>query len=167
MATFLFASFIASLGGAFYGVLLTGFQPFDFAFALSIQLLIFAVVGGSQSLGGPIVAGLLFGVLPQILQGQSGSSASAVPDIIAGVLVIALMAFRPAGLASLFRVRDEPEPSPRSRPVGRFGQAIAAHDAAHARTNGSIADNGAEASPPRRRPIRARRPLSTTTKGAP
>ncbi len=107
MATFLLASFVASLGGAFYGILLTGFQPFDFSFALSIQLLIFAVVGGSQSLGGPIVAGLLFGVVPQLLQGQSGTSASAGPDIIAGVLVIALMALRPAGIASLFKGKDE------------------------------------------------------------
>jgi sulfate-transporting ATPase len=132
MVTFLFASFIASLGGAFYGILLTGFQPFDFAFALSIQLLIFAVVGGSQSLGGPIVAGLLFGVVPQILQGQSGSSASAAPDIIAGVLVIALMALRPAGLASLFRVRAQQVGARlRTRPVGRFGMAIAAFDVSH------------------------------------
>jgi len=134
MVTFLFASFIASLGGAFYGVLLTGFAPFDFSFALSIQLLVFAVVGGSQSLGGPIVAGLLFGVLPQILQGPSGNSASAGPDIIAGVLVIALMALRPAGLASLFRVRTQDlRTRLRARPVGRFGLAIAAFDAtAHA-----------------------------------
>jgi sulfate-transporting ATPase len=132
MVTFLFASFIASLGGAFYGILLTGFQPFDFAFALSIQLLIFAVVGGSQSLGGPIVAGLLFGVVPQILQGKSGSSASAVPDIVAGVLVIALMALRPAGIASLFRVRAQQlSTRVRTRPVGRFGMAIAAFDASH------------------------------------
>jgi branched-chain amino acid transport system permease protein len=132
MATFLFASFIASLGGAFYGILLTGFQPFDFAFALSIQLLIFAVVGGSQSLGGPIVAGFLFGVVPQILQGESGTSASAGPDIVAGVLVIALMALRPAGIASLFRVKARAVADRlQVRPVGRFGLAIAAAAADH------------------------------------
>lgn len=141
MATFLFASFMASLGGAFYGILLTGFQPFDFAFALSIQLLIFAVVGGSQSLGGPIVAGLLFGVVPQILQGESGASASAVPDIVAGVLVIALMALRPAGIASLFRVKARAVADHlHVRPVGRFGLAIATADAgrraSEASTNG-------------------------------
>jgi branched-chain amino acid transport system permease protein len=124
MVTFLFASFIASLGGAFYGLLLTGFQPFDFAFALSIQLLIFAVVGGSQSLGGPIVAGLLFGVLPQILQGPSGTSASAGPDIVAGVLVIALMAVRPEGIASLLRATSSAVRVP-FRPVGRVGRAMA------------------------------------------
>jgi branched-chain amino acid transport system permease protein len=130
MATFLLASFIASLGGAFYGILLTGFQPFDFSFALSIQLLIFAVVGGSQSLGGPIVAGLLFGVVPQLLQGQSGTSASAAPDIVAGVLVIALMALRPAGIASLFSGKDEAfGESGHTRHVGRVGLAVTAAQA--------------------------------------
>lgn len=167
MTTFLFASFIASLGGAFYGVLLTGFQPLDFTFALSIQLLIFAVVGGSQSLGGPIIAGLLFGVVPQIVQGQSGTSASAGPDIVAGVLVIALMAFRPAGIADLFRARTAQVGARlRTRPVGRFGMAIAEFNSSHAsaladevgRSNGdgqTHADTGAESADPEPTDLRA------------
>ncbi len=101
MATFLFASFIAALGGGFYGVLLTGFQPFDFSLILSIALLIYAVVGGVQSLAGPMVAGVLFGVVPQLIQGQSSTSASAIPDLVAGVAVLALLALKPDGLASL------------------------------------------------------------------
>ncbi len=100
MATFLFASFIAALGGGFYGVLLTGFQPFDFSLILSIALLIYAVVGGVQSLAGPMVAGVLFGVVPQLIQGQSSTSASAIPDLVAGVAVLALLALKPDGLAS-------------------------------------------------------------------
>jgi branched-chain amino acid transport system permease protein len=102
MAAFLLASFIAGVGGGLYGVLLTGFQPFDFSLLLSIGLLLYAVVGGVTSLSGPILAGLLFGVVPQVLQGRSGQNASALPDIFAGALVIALLAFRPGGIAALF-----------------------------------------------------------------
>ena len=120
MWAFLFASFIAAFGGGLYGVLLTGFQPFDFSLILSIALLIFAVVGGVQSLAGPLIAGVLFGVVPQLLQGQASTTASAVPDLIAGVAVLALLAFRPGGLAALF---TRPVPAGRTgsaTPFGRF-----------------------------------------------
>ena len=130
MAAFLFASFIAGLGGALYGVLLSGFQPADFAFSLSIQLLIFAVVGGSQSLAGPLLAGLLFGVVPQLIQGQAGASASAGPDIVAGGLVVVLMALRPGGLASLFArgsAVGRTQSAAAALGPGRFGTTVRTH----------------------------------------
>jgi len=121
MWAFLFASFIAAFGGGLYGVLLTGFQPFDFSLILSIALLVYAVVGGVQSLAGPLVAGVMFGVVPQLIQGQSSTAASAVPDLIAGVMVLALLALRPGGLASLFTggAGRASGPSP-SNAFGRF-----------------------------------------------
>ena len=112
------ASFIAALGGALYGVILTGFQASDFSLLLSISLLLYAVVGGVRSLSGPLIAGVLFGVVPQLLQGQSGASSSAVPDMFAGASVVAILAFRPDGLASLFRLPASPEP--RARRAGRI-----------------------------------------------
>jgi branched-chain amino acid transport system permease protein len=104
MATFVLASFIASLGGGFYAVLVTGLAPQDFSVLLSLSLLVYTVAGGSQSLLGPVIAGVGFGVLPQVFQAEAGTTASAVPDIVAGGLVIALLAWRPAGLASVFSV---------------------------------------------------------------
>jgi len=125
MWAFLFASFVAAFGGGLYGVLLTGFQPFDFSLILSIALLVYAVVGGVQSLAGPLVAGVMFGVVPQLIQGQSSTAASAVPDLIAGLMVLALLALRPGGLASLFtggtRHREGPPPS---HAFGRFDLAV-------------------------------------------
>lgn len=102
IAAFMMASFIASLGGALYGVLLTRFTPFDFSLILSISLLLNAVVGGIESMSGPLIAGIVFGIVPQLLQKESGPSASALPDVIAGATVILLIALRPRGLASLF-----------------------------------------------------------------
>jgi branched-chain amino acid transport system permease protein len=121
MGTFLLASFIAAFGGGLYGVLLTGFTPFDFSLILSIALLIYAVVGGIDSLAGPLVAGIAFGVVPQLIQGQASTSASAVPDLFAGVAVLALLALRPQGLASLFRAPAPAESRARRLvPTGRF-----------------------------------------------
>jgi len=120
MGIFMLSSFIASLGGGLYAVLLTGLSPGDYSLLLSLALLMYAVVGGIRSLLGPIIAAALFGVLPQVIQTRAGTSASAVPDIIAGVMVVALIATRPAGLASFFPTRlirrrsspgpDTPEP---------------------------------------------------------
>lgn len=106
MWAFLLASFIASLGGAFYGVLITSVQPSQFSVLLSMSLLIYAVVGGLQSLLGPLIAGFMFGVLPQIvqdLQGAQDTRPTAIPDIVAGLFLIVLISWRPDGIASLFR----------------------------------------------------------------
>ncbi|HVT77816.1 MAG TPA: ABC transporter permease [Acidimicrobiales bacterium] len=143
MQAFLLASFMAALGGGFYGVLLTGFQPFDFSLLLSIALLLNAVVGGITLLGGPLLAGILFGVVPQLIQGRSGTSASAVPDMLAGLAVIALLAFRPAGLAAMLRRAPAAAPATETSPVhlGRFSAAIETHERNH--TSTSIAKRGA------------------------
>lgn len=122
--TFLFASFVASLGGGLYAVLVSGLSAGDFSLLLSTSLLVYAVVGGIRSLAGPVLAAAAFGTLPQILQSRT-SSASAVPDIIAGVLVLVVLAVRPDGLASLFVARshsrsadvETPRPRPRLRPI--------------------------------------------------
>ena len=116
MAAFTLASFIATLGGCFYGILLTAFRPEDFAFQLSLILLLYAVIGGIESLAGPLIAGLAFGVVPELFAGEASTSASALPDIISGVVVIGLMAARPAGVAS-FLGRSRPGSS-----AWRFGR---------------------------------------------
>ena len=100
-AAFLLASFIASLGGGLFAILVSSFTPNDFSLQLSISLLLYAVVGGITSLRGPIIAGFAFGVLPELLTSSSASGASAWPDLISGLVVVVLIAARPAGLASL------------------------------------------------------------------
>jgi branched-chain amino acid transport system permease protein len=131
MGAFLLASFIAGIGGAFYGILLTSFQASDFDLQLGIALLLYAVVGGVESLAGPIIAGFLFGVLPQIIQGHSGATSSAWPEVISGVVVVALIALRPQGLASLlptFRSKGfglSSSADGRSVRLGRFAPVLA------------------------------------------
>ena len=112
LGAFLLASFVATLGGGLYAVLLTGLSAADFAPFLSLTLLVYYVVGGSQSLLGPVLAGLAFGVLPQVLQSDAGTTASATPTIVAGAAVVLLLAVRPLGLASLFAPPTPPMPPP-------------------------------------------------------
>lgn len=109
MSSFLLASFIAALGGSFWGIALTRFSADMFSFGLSISLLLFTVLAGIGSLAAPLLVALLFGVLPSLLQGESGAEASAWPDLIGGLVVIGLITSRPQGIASLFgRVAKKP-----------------------------------------------------------
>ncbi len=105
IGVFMFSSFTATLGGGLYAVLLTGLSPTDFGLLLTFALMTYTVVGGMRSLLGPIIAAVLFGVLPQVFQTRAGSNASAVPDIIAGLIVVLLISSRPNGLASFFPTR--------------------------------------------------------------
>ncbi|HEX4978484.1 MAG TPA: ABC transporter permease [Acidimicrobiales bacterium] len=99
VSAFLLSGFLAALAGAFYAVLLTAIKPTDFGPLLSITFLLYLVVGGTESLIGPVIAALLFAFGPQVVL-SSQTSASAIPDIVSGVLVLLLVAGRPTGLAS-------------------------------------------------------------------
>jgi ABC-type branched-subunit amino acid transport system ATPase component/ABC-type branched-subunit amino acid transport system permease subunit len=103
MAAFLLASFFASLGGAFYGILLTSFTPGTFGPGLSLALLLYAMAGGVNTLAGPVLAGVLFSLVPQWLQGRSAADQSQWPDLLSAVALVAFVALRPGGLASMFR----------------------------------------------------------------
>lgn len=120
--TFLFASFAASLGGGLYAVLVSGLSAGDFSLLLSMSLLVYAVAGGIRSLLGPVLAAVAFGVVPQLLQVQSGTAASAVPDIVAGALVVGLLVARPDGLASLFPSAPAPAEPVADRRAPVLGQ---------------------------------------------
>lgn len=153
VSAFLVSGFIASLAGAFYAILLTAIKPLDFGPLMSITALLYLVVGGTESLIGPVIAALLFGFGPQLVV-SSQTTASAVPDIVAGVLVLLLVAGRPTGLAS-FLARParaaasaagrqattvvHPRHLPAPEPGRRLRRAEPAHTngRAHAGANGS------------------------------
>lgn len=70
----------------------------------SITWLTYAVVAGIGSLGGPVIAALLFGLYPELTKGAvKASSISFIPQIIAGALLLVIMMINPGGLASMNR----------------------------------------------------------------
>jgi sulfate-transporting ATPase len=134
LSAFLLASAIGGVGGAFYGLLVTGFRSADFGPQLAISLLLFTVVGGSTSLAGPLVAGVLFAVIPNVIQQQSTTGSEAqITQLVAALVVVAMVALRPQGLASLWArpARGADGTRPRAAP-GRFGAVHAAHSARRA-----------------------------------
>ncbi len=117
------SSFIAGIGGAFFGILAGNFDPFNFGVQLAITLLIYAVVSGIDSLLGPIVAAAAFGYLPQAIQGSGNSNQWTL--VIGSAVAVAILVLRPNGLASLVSAFREPSSGPRRWTLGRFDAALA------------------------------------------
>ncbi|MBI5574793.1 MAG: branched-chain amino acid ABC transporter permease [Deltaproteobacteria bacterium] len=86
-------AFLSGLAGALFAHATTYISPADFTYHRAVEILVFAVFGGSEVLFGPVFGATLLTVLPELLR--------AVIDyryIIYGILVVLMMVFRPQGL---------------------------------------------------------------------
>ncbi len=95
---------IGALGGALLIYQLGSFQAQYGTSGFSIVWLLNAVVGGITSIAGPVIAAVVFGLLPVVSQGAvQAAHISFWPLIAAAVLTIVIMAINPEGLASFAR----------------------------------------------------------------
>lgn len=94
---FLFSSFFAGLGGALYAHHLGYISPASFGFLMSVQILIYAVLGGLGSMSGSIFAAGILTALPEILRSLPTGGVD-VRMIVFPILLILLMIVRPQGL---------------------------------------------------------------------
>jgi branched-chain amino acid transport system permease protein len=91
---------------------------------MSINVLVFTVVGGLGSLVGPFIGPLLFIAGPQIMK-SSQTAASALPQLLGGGMVVLVLLARPEGLGSfLRRPATAPAPTPARSPNARVGQGL-------------------------------------------
>ena len=100
------SAFYAGVAGSLQAVVLTYINPDSYSLALSLSLLIGAVVGGLGSVWGPVLGGLVVVWLPYLAERAAGLhlgplSFGGKPDIGFGILLLVLMYFAPAGLAGL------------------------------------------------------------------
>lgn len=95
MLAFALGAMIAGVAGGLSAHLTFFIGPKDFAYHRTVEILSFAVLGGSDLIIGPIVGALLLTLLPELLR-----AASEYRLMIYGALMVAMMAFRPQGLIS-------------------------------------------------------------------
>jgi branched-chain amino acid transport system permease protein len=101
---FVVSGAIAALAGTMITYQLGGVTTSYASVTFSIFWLGNAVVGGLLSTAGPIIGALAFGLLPELTKDSvSASSISFVPQIVAALLLILIMAINPEGLASMSR----------------------------------------------------------------
>jgi branched-chain amino acid transport system permease protein len=84
---------IAGFAGALYAHITSYISPSDFAYHRAVEILIFAVFGGSEVIWGPVFGAVFLTAMPEFLR-----EISEYRYMIYGVILILMMAFRPQGL---------------------------------------------------------------------
>lgn len=112
LLSFVVASFLATLGGIVYVLLLGGANPQITAATFTLTLLVMVVLGGTGTLWGAVLGGALYTYLNQRLVSLSGSEfVEGLPGVlrgplseplfILGALFVGLVMFFPGGIAGL------------------------------------------------------------------
>ncbi|WP_431857140.1 branched-chain amino acid ABC transporter permease [Azospirillum sp.] len=86
---------MAGAAGALYTHYIRIVDPDVFMFIYTVTMVIMVVTGGKGTLAGPIVGGLLFGFLPEVLRDVARPE---MQWIIYGVVMIAIVFFLPQGI---------------------------------------------------------------------
>jgi branched-chain amino acid transport system permease protein len=111
-------AFFGGVAGAFYASFKSGAFPADFYFNISVFLLCMVILGGMGSVWGAVVGGMVLGYLNVEGLAKIGSELNAAgiefePTKyqfgIYGAIIVLMMLFRPTGLISERRHREEME----------------------------------------------------------
>lgn len=90
---------IAGAAGGLYSHTVRIIDPDVFLFIYTVTMVIMVVAGGKGTLAGPVIGGLIFGLLPEVLRGVV---APEVQWVIYGVAMITILLFLPRGLVPAF-----------------------------------------------------------------
>lgn len=93
MMAFVMGSFFAGIGGALYAHATFFINPSDFSYHKVVDILLFAVFGGSTVVGGPILGAAVLTVLPELLRFMAEYR-----EMVYGALLVLLMVLRPEGI---------------------------------------------------------------------
>jgi branched-chain amino acid transport system permease protein len=109
---------IAGIGGGLYAHYFSYIEAQYFNVSLSITIVLYVLLGGSQTAVGPLIGASVFTLLPELLRGSANWRYVAFA---AGVIV--LMAIRPEGLITRTQLRRlfewRPAPQAEARPLER------------------------------------------------
>jgi branched-chain amino acid transport system permease protein len=94
---------IATLAGAYYGLLQGTVPSFYFNPGLAIVYFGFAVAGGMGSIGGAVAGGLFFGALPKYLEVLWPSIYNKFDFLFYGLVALVIIVWVPGGLAGIGR----------------------------------------------------------------
>lgn len=109
---FFLSSVYAGLSGVMYALAIGSIAPQSFDMSLSLDYLAIIVIGGLGSVGGAVAGAAFVTGLPQILQNFApqlgfldalGLTTAHVSNFIYGAAIIAVLIFKPDGLAGIWR----------------------------------------------------------------
>lgn len=106
LSAFITAGAIAGLYGVLWAFFIRLIAPEDFGFTTAIDGLVTAVVGGSTVFIGPLLGGFFLTMVPEV-QRAIGIEAGWIRPFLASLLMLLVILFMPAGLASLLPRRAQ------------------------------------------------------------
>ena len=95
MIAFIIGAVLAGYAGALETHINFFIDPTEYSVTRAIQILTFAVAGGTTNVLGPIVGALFLTSLPEIIR-----QASSYRDVVNGVILILVIIFRPQGIVA-------------------------------------------------------------------
>ncbi|MDF2634015.1 MAG: ABC-type transporter, integral rane subunit [Pelosinus sp.] len=95
LLAFFMGAFVAGIAGGLAAHITFYIGPKDFAYHRAVEILLFAVLGGSDVVWGPLLGSLILTLLPEVLR-----FATEYREMIYGGILVIMMAFRPQGLIS-------------------------------------------------------------------
>ena len=100
IAAFVLGSFVAGIGGGMYAHHFSYIEAQYFNITLSITIVLYVLLGGTQTVFGPLVGATVFTLLPEILRGSANWR-----YVVFAAGLIVLMALRPQGLVTIAQLR--------------------------------------------------------------
>jgi branched-chain amino acid transport system permease protein len=100
VAAFTIGSILVGIGGGLYAHYFSFIEAQNFNIALSITVVLYVLLGGTQSVLGPLVGAAIFTLLPELLRGSQNWR-----YVVFAAALIVLMALRPQGLVTRVRLR--------------------------------------------------------------
>lgn len=100
------SAMMASLGGAFMTYYTKVVDPSVFANSVSTKMLVIVIIGGIGTQWGPIIGALSI-LLEEAVKGVLGANFAPVSVIIYGAILVLIILFRPEGISSLWRDKQE------------------------------------------------------------
>jgi branched-chain amino acid transport system permease protein len=113
---------LAGIAGALYSHALPIITPGAFGFQLAVDILVFAVVGGTYAWRGALVGAFLMSILSEVLRVVppiGGIAIKDYPEIFSGLILLGVILFLPNGLLSIalgLRRKSKDEVRARSYP---------------------------------------------------
>ncbi len=95
MLSFVLGAFIAGVAGALYAHATFFISPTDFSYHKVVDILLYAVFGGSNVIWGPVLGAFVLTLLPEALRFMADYR-----QMLYGALLVLLMIFRPNGILS-------------------------------------------------------------------
>ena len=95
LLAFILGAFVAGIAGGLAAHVTFYIGPKDFSYHRAVEILLFAVLGGSNVVWGPLLGAVILTTLPEVLR-----SVAAFREMIYGAILVSMMIFRPQGMLS-------------------------------------------------------------------